>query len=73
MNFYWIVAAAVVLLFYILAFSMCRISGECSRNEEAAEAKNKPCPVCKGVCGIETAPNDWHDCDECDATGKVLT
>lgn len=29
------------------------------------------CPVCKGVCGVETGPNDWHDCDNCDATGKV--
>lgn len=29
------------------------------------------CPKCKGVCGFETAPNDWHDCDLCDATGKI--
>lgn len=29
------------------------------------------CPVCKGVCGVETGLNDWHDCDNCDATGKV--
>lgn len=29
------------------------------------------CPKCKGVCGFETGPNDWHDCDLCDATGKV--
>ena len=22
-------------------------------------------------CGFETGPNDWHDCDLCDATSKV--
>lgn len=29
------------------------------------------CPKCNGVRGFETGPNDWHDCDLCDATGKV--
>ena len=29
------------------------------------------CPKCQGVAGYETGPNDWHDCDLCDATGKV--
>ena len=31
------------------------------------------CPACNGVCGIESAPGDWHDCELCDATGKVRT
>ena len=31
------------------------------------------CPKCQGVAGYETGPNDWHDCDMCDATGKVRT
>lgn len=30
-----------------------------------------PCPVCKGVCGVEVAPRDWFDCATCDATGVV--
>ena len=34
-------------------------------------ATSVECPVCKGVAGYETWPNDWHDCDLCDATGKV--
>lgn len=29
------------------------------------------CPKCKGVCGIETAPNDWFDCDFCSGSGEV--
>ena len=29
------------------------------------------CPKCNGVRGFETGPNDWHDCDLCDATGAV--
>ena len=29
------------------------------------------CPKCNGVRGFETGPNDWHDCDMCDATGTV--
>lgn len=29
------------------------------------------CPKCLGVCGIETSPNDWHDCDFCDCAGSV--
>ncbi|OHD25434.1 MAG: hypothetical protein A2Y38_12800 [Spirochaetes bacterium GWB1_59_5] len=29
------------------------------------------CPKCKGVCGIETTPNDWHDCDLCEASGTL--
>lgn len=29
------------------------------------------CPKCQGVTGYEAGPNDWHDCDLCDAMGKV--
>jgi dCMP deaminase len=29
------------------------------------------CPVCNGVAGVEVAPNDWFDCDFCNAIGKV--
>ena len=29
------------------------------------------CPVCRGVSGVEVEPNDWFDCDFCNATGKV--
>lgn len=36
-----------------------------------ANDKVETCPKCNGVCGFETGPNDWHDCDLCDATGKV--
>ena len=31
--------------------------------------KTKVCLVCNGVCGVEIAPNDWFDCEACDATG----
>lgn len=30
-----------------------------------------PCPICKGVAGVEVAPGDWFDCDTCEATGFV--
>ena len=36
-----------------------------------ANDKVEICPKCKGVCGFETGPNDWHDCDLCDATWKI--
>lgn len=34
------------------------------------------CPVCNGVAGVDVSEGilegpDWHDCDFCDATGKV--
>ena len=66
----YIAAAMFVVGGLLLAFSLCRISGKFSREEERRE-EMETCPVCEGVCGIETAPNDWHDCDFCDATGKV--
>ena len=31
--------------------------------------KTNVCQVCNGVCGVEVAPNDWFDCEACDATG----
>lgn len=38
---------------------------------QANDVRVQTCPKCKGVCGFETAPGDWHDCDLCDATGFV--
>lgn len=29
------------------------------------------CPKCLGVCGFETSPGDWHDCDLCDCAGTI--
>lgn len=72
---WFILLAAFVLLAAVLTLSLCKISGHHSRLEERREAMEQAgfvvCPNCKGVCGIETAPNDWHDCELCDATGRL--
>lgn len=53
--------------------------------EVCDKGKSVPCPVCKGVCGVQVSINmdesgepenatyasDWFDCDNCDATGVV--
>lgn len=36
-------------------------------NEEIAVR----CPQCLGKCFVEPRPNDYHDCDLCEATGYV--
>lgn len=75
MIFVYIVGAIIVLFAVVLTFAICKVSGDQSRIEERREAMEQAgfvvCPNCKGVCGIETAPGDWHDCDRCDATGRL--
>ena len=65
----WLIFAIFVICLFCLFGKLCLESEKASKviNEEFYEE----CPTCKGVCGIETAPNDWHDCDKCDATGKI--
>ncbi len=38
---------------------------------QANDVAVQTCPKCHGIGGFETGPNDWQDCDLCDATGLV--
>lgn len=69
----WILFIVFVVFAALLALGLCRVSGHHSRLEEQREARATPveCPQCLGLCGIETTPNDWHDCDFCDCVGTV--
>lgn len=65
-------------IFTISAFIWCSIGTGIGLFIAALMRANDPpcvetCPKCQGVAGYETGPNDWHDCDMCDATGKVRT
>lgn len=68
MTIIYIVTIFIFVFLIMFVFSVCRLTGELSRMEETEFEK---CPICCGICGIETTPNDWHDCEHCDATGKI--
>ncbi len=63
---------------YFEDWSICEIAGRPLRKKESADwiykrlSKRDETAIEEAICAaMDDAKNDWHDCDLCDATGKV--